>query len=211
VVAELETLTGGETRRIHVDKGYRGHNHVQKFRVWITGQVRRVTASIRREMRRRAAVKPVIGDTKADHRLGRNYLKGRLEGGPGCAAVDDDPGGGSDYCHRNHGTCAGGREFPSRTRFRGLARADASPEIVGRKAEARRHFETRRADHPPLADPRGQRGDPAGLSARGAGRVLAGSDATPQAEDVGYRRLGQQDGSRRLRWRLQSSGHGSVS
>ena len=27
VVAELEELTGIETRRIHVDKGYRGHNH----------------------------------------------------------------------------------------------------------------------------------------------------------------------------------------
>jgi transposase, IS5 family len=28
-----------------------GHNHAQQFRVWITGQVRRVTAPIRREMR----------------------------------------------------------------------------------------------------------------------------------------------------------------
>ena len=66
-----------ETRRIHVDKGYRGHNHKQKFRVWISGQVKRVTAPIRREMRRRAAVEPVIGHTKAEHRMGRNYLQGR--------------------------------------------------------------------------------------------------------------------------------------
>ena len=77
VVAELEALTGIETRRIHVDKGYRGHNHAQKFRVWISGQVRRVTAPIRREMRRRAAIEPVIGHIKAEHRMGRNYLKGR--------------------------------------------------------------------------------------------------------------------------------------
>src|SRR5216684_2719125 len=77
VVAELEKLTGVETRRIHVDKGYRGHNHSHKFRVWITGQVRRVTKPIRREMKRRAAVEPVIGHVKAEHRLGRNYLKGR--------------------------------------------------------------------------------------------------------------------------------------
>jgi hypothetical protein len=27
VIAELERLTGIETRRIHVDEGYRGHNH----------------------------------------------------------------------------------------------------------------------------------------------------------------------------------------
>ena len=77
VVTELEQLTGVETRRIHVDKGYRGHNHQEKFRVWITGQARRVTAPIRREMKRRAAVEPVIGHIKAEYRMGRNYLKGR--------------------------------------------------------------------------------------------------------------------------------------
>jgi hypothetical protein len=68
---------GIETGRIHVDKGYRGHNHQQKFRVWITGQVRRVTQPIRREMKRRAAVEPVIRHMKAEHRMDRNYLKGR--------------------------------------------------------------------------------------------------------------------------------------
>ena len=33
VITELEQQTGVETRRIHVDKGYRGHNHKEKFRV----------------------------------------------------------------------------------------------------------------------------------------------------------------------------------
>jgi transposase, IS5 family len=28
-------------------------------------------------MRRRAAIEPVIGHLKSDHRMGRNYLKGR--------------------------------------------------------------------------------------------------------------------------------------
>ena len=54
-----------------------GATHAQKFRVWISVQVRRVTAPIRREMRRRAAVEPVIGHMKAEHRMDRNYLKGR--------------------------------------------------------------------------------------------------------------------------------------
>ena len=84
IIADLERLTGVETRRIHVDKslpprrrGYRGHNHPHRFRVWISGQVRRVARRrIRREMRRRAAVEPVIGHLKAEHRMGRNYLKG---------------------------------------------------------------------------------------------------------------------------------------
>ncbi|MHC2338210.1 PAS domain-containing protein [Bradyrhizobium sp. USDA 4454] len=77
VIADMEKLTGVEARRIHVDKGYRGHNHPHRFRFWISGQVRRVTAPIRREMRRRAAVEPVIGHIKAEHRMDRNYLKGR--------------------------------------------------------------------------------------------------------------------------------------
>lgn len=76
VVADLEKLTGVEVRRIHVDKGYRGHTYPNKFRVWISGQVRNVTAAIRREMKRRAAVEPVIGHIKAEHRMDRNHLKG---------------------------------------------------------------------------------------------------------------------------------------
>ena len=36
VIAKPKALTGIETRRIHVDKGYRGHNHAQIFRVWIS-------------------------------------------------------------------------------------------------------------------------------------------------------------------------------
>jgi transposase, IS5 family len=77
VLADMTRLLGIEPRRIHVDKGYRGHNHPHKFRVWISGQARRVTATIRREMKRRAAVEPVIGHMKAEHRMDRNYLKGR--------------------------------------------------------------------------------------------------------------------------------------
>jgi transposase, IS5 family len=76
-IAEMTQLLGVEPRRIHVDKGYRGHNHPHKFRVWISGQARRVTATIRREMKRRAAIEPVIGHMKAEHRMDRNYLKGR--------------------------------------------------------------------------------------------------------------------------------------
>jgi transposase, IS5 family len=77
VIADMEKLTGVEAKRIHVDKGYRGHSYANRFRVWISGQVRRVTKSIRREMRRRAAIEPVIGHLKDDHLMGRNHLKGR--------------------------------------------------------------------------------------------------------------------------------------
>jgi IS5 family transposase len=33
-----------------------------------------VTSSIKRQLRRRSAVEPVIGHLKAEHRMGRNYL-----------------------------------------------------------------------------------------------------------------------------------------
>ena len=70
-------VAGVEARRIHLDKGYRGHNYPNKVRVWLSGQVRRVAKTIRREMKRRAAVEPVIGHLKAEHRMERSYLKGR--------------------------------------------------------------------------------------------------------------------------------------
>jgi transposase, IS5 family len=77
VIPDLEKLTGVTVRRIHGDKGYHGHNYPGRFKVWNSGQVRRVTKAIRREMRRRAAVEPVIGHLKDGHRMRRNHLKGR--------------------------------------------------------------------------------------------------------------------------------------
>jgi IS5 family transposase len=77
VLTELERFTGVTPQRIHVDKSDRGHTHPHRFRVWISGRVRGVTRVIKREMRRRAAVEPVIGYLKADHRMNRNVLRGR--------------------------------------------------------------------------------------------------------------------------------------
>jgi IS5 family transposase len=77
VLDHLEKTTGVTAKRVHVDKGYRGHKHPNPFRIWITGQVRNVTKTIKREMKRRAAIEPMIGHIKAEHRMGRNYLKGR--------------------------------------------------------------------------------------------------------------------------------------
>jgi IS5 family transposase len=76
VIPDMEALVGNTIQRAFVDKGYRGHNAPPDytFRVVIAGQRRRVTPKIKREMRRRSAVEPVIGHMKAEHRMGRNYL-----------------------------------------------------------------------------------------------------------------------------------------
>jgi transposase, IS5 family len=76
VIPDMEALIGNTIERILVDKGYRGHNAPPdyKFRVFTSGQKRHMTPKIRRELRRRSAVEPVIGHLKAEHRMGRNYL-----------------------------------------------------------------------------------------------------------------------------------------
>jgi IS5 family transposase len=45
-----------------------------KFKVYTSGQKRRVTPQIKREFKRRAAIEPVIGHLKEHHRMGRNQL-----------------------------------------------------------------------------------------------------------------------------------------
>ena len=76
VIPDIEAVVGNTIERILADKGYRGHNAPPdyKFRVFISGQKRRVTPKIKRELRRRSAVEPVIGHLKSEHRMGRNYL-----------------------------------------------------------------------------------------------------------------------------------------
>lgn len=78
VMEEYQEQTGIEPRRIYVDKGYRGHNYPNKFRVYKSGQKRGITATIKKELKRRSAVEPLIGHLKSEGRLGRNYLYGTL-------------------------------------------------------------------------------------------------------------------------------------
>jgi len=77
VLEDTQKLTGCEIERAYVDKGYRGHDAPNPRRVFISGQKRGVFGIIKRELRRRSAIEPVIGHMKAEGHLGRCYLKGR--------------------------------------------------------------------------------------------------------------------------------------
>jgi len=77
VIEETQALTGREIERIYVDKGYRGHDAPKPLRVFRSGQKRGVFGAIKRELKRRSAIEPIIGHMKNDGHLGRNYLKGR--------------------------------------------------------------------------------------------------------------------------------------
>lgn len=76
VIPEIEAQTGANLDRIVADRGYRGHNAPPdyRFKVYISGQKRNVTKAIKRDLRRRSAVEPVIGHSKGEHRMGRNHL-----------------------------------------------------------------------------------------------------------------------------------------
>lgn len=78
IIPDMEKTIGNGIDRILADAGYKGHNAPlsHKFKVYTSGQKRRMTPTIKREMRRRAAIEPVIGHIKNEHRMGRNYLAG---------------------------------------------------------------------------------------------------------------------------------------
>ena len=77
VIEDTQKLTGCAIERAYVDKGYRGHDAQNPRRVFISGQKRGVFGTIKRELRRRSAIEPVIGHMKSEGHLGRCYLKGR--------------------------------------------------------------------------------------------------------------------------------------
>jgi transposase, IS5 family len=76
VIPQMQALIGNILNRCITDAGYRGHNAPPdyKFKIYTSGQKRRVTPQIKREFKRRAAIEPVIGHLKEHHRMGRNHL-----------------------------------------------------------------------------------------------------------------------------------------
>jgi IS5 family transposase len=73
----VEDVTNQRAQTCYVDRGYRGHM-AQRYEVYIAGQKRGVTPSIKRKLKRRNAIEPIIGHMKQDGHLGLNRLKGKL-------------------------------------------------------------------------------------------------------------------------------------
>ncbi|MFH1019099.1 MAG: IS5 family transposase [Pseudomonadota bacterium] len=74
---QVKRIAGAGVERCFVDRGYRGHG-VAGTEVYISGRRRGITPQIRKELKRRSAIEPVIGHMKADGKLGRNHLLGEL-------------------------------------------------------------------------------------------------------------------------------------
>ena len=75
---DIRKTVGRVPQRVAVDQGYKGHRiTLPHTAVYLTGQRRGVTETIKRWLKRRAVVEPVIGHAKNDGLLGRNWLAGR--------------------------------------------------------------------------------------------------------------------------------------
>jgi len=76
-IEQAERLSGKKIGEVFVDMGYRGHDYEGSATVHVAKRGKgKLSASLRKWMRRRAAIEPVIGHIKNDGRLRRNYLKG---------------------------------------------------------------------------------------------------------------------------------------
>ena len=78
-LAHMQQVCGHSPQHVYCDQGYRGHqqNGPDKPIIHLVGKIPKTASrSMKRWMKRRAAVEPIIGHLKADNRMGRNYLKG---------------------------------------------------------------------------------------------------------------------------------------
>ena len=76
-IDQVTELTGVEVKRAYVDRGYRGHGLNRDGLDITLSHTRGITSpTIRREMRRRNGIEPVIGHMKDDGMLERNHLAG---------------------------------------------------------------------------------------------------------------------------------------
>ncbi len=75
-IEQTQMLTGQTPKQAAVDKGFRGQtHHPPGLKVLVAG-TRKFKGILKRLVKRRSAIEPVIGHIKYDHGLKRNYLKG---------------------------------------------------------------------------------------------------------------------------------------
>ena len=76
-IDQVARLTGRPVQRVYVDRGYRGHGVAREGLQVVLSHTRGILSpTIRREMRRRNAIEPVLGHMKTDGLLERNHLNG---------------------------------------------------------------------------------------------------------------------------------------
>ena len=79
-IEQAEKITEKDIKEIYVDLGYRGHDYkgTGKVNIVDSKQFKKLTRTAKKWFRRRSAIEPIIGHTKSDHRMDRNYYKGQI-------------------------------------------------------------------------------------------------------------------------------------
>lgn len=76
-LSQVERLTQVRPEAAFVDRGFKGtSHHPEDVAVYVSGR-KRLTRTLKALLRRRAAIEPVIGHLKHDHRMERNHLLGQ--------------------------------------------------------------------------------------------------------------------------------------
>ena len=77
-IKQVERLTQSKVDEVYVDLGYRGHDYQGDAKVHIVNfrSMAKKTRSVKRWLKRRSAIEPVIGHLKSDNGMARNRLKG---------------------------------------------------------------------------------------------------------------------------------------
>lgn len=74
---QAQRLIGWTAGEAYVDQGYRGHGYDGPTTIHVVDpRKKRLSKSEKRWRKRRAAIEPIIGHLKSDHRMLRNQLKG---------------------------------------------------------------------------------------------------------------------------------------
>jgi len=80
-LTQVKQITGKLPKEAICDRGYRGRKRVEDTAITIpnplpANSTRYAKEKVRIKFRRRAAIEPIIGHLKQDHRMERNFLKG---------------------------------------------------------------------------------------------------------------------------------------
>ena len=77
-IEQVTRLTGWSPKQAFCDLGYRGHGPLGETRVHLVGRRKKnLSPTLRKWLKRRAAIEPIIGHLKSDHRMTRNHYKGQ--------------------------------------------------------------------------------------------------------------------------------------
>jgi len=81
VLEQVERLTNKIPKKAKVDRGYRGKKQIGETEILIPSPPKKSQSYYRRKKlseahKKRAAIEPIIGHIKSDHRLNRNFYKG---------------------------------------------------------------------------------------------------------------------------------------